>query len=66
MDVTHRFKRSGKRSSVFLATKFGFKAGEGGAYVIDGSPEYVKEAVNRSLTRLGVDYIDLFYLHRSV
>jgi aryl-alcohol dehydrogenase-like predicted oxidoreductase len=59
---THRFKRTGKRSEIFIATKFG--AGSSSGKMIDGSPAYVKEACNKSLERLGVDYIDLFYAHR--
>ena len=67
--VTHsnifvcRFKRSGKREDIFLATKFGFKADSDRR--IDGRPEYVREAVASSLKRLGVDQIDLYYLHRA-
>ncbi|KAI3604921.1 putative aldo-keto reductase [Moniliophthora roreri] len=48
-----------KRSKVFLATKFGLTM-EGAK----GDPEFVKEACNQSLARLGVDYIDLYYQHR--
>lgn len=33
--------------------------------MIRGDPEYVHEAINRSLSRLGVDYVDLYYLHRA-
>jgi aryl-alcohol dehydrogenase-like predicted oxidoreductase len=57
------FKRTGKRNDIFLATKFGFAGKDFGT--IDGSPEYVKAACNKSLKRLGVDQIDLYYLHRS-
>jgi len=57
------FKRTGKRSDIFLATKFG--AGSSSGKMIDCSPAYVKEACNKSLERLGVDYIDLFYAHRA-
>jgi aryl-alcohol dehydrogenase-like predicted oxidoreductase len=57
-----RFKRTGKRNEIFLATKFG--AGSPSGKIIDGSPAYVKEACNKSLAKLGVDYIDLFYAHR--
>jgi aryl-alcohol dehydrogenase-like predicted oxidoreductase len=58
----------GRREEVFLATKFGIKLqrGEGGIPVrsIDGSPEYVREACEGSLQRLGVERIDLYYQHR--
>ncbi|KAJ6482633.1 NADP-dependent oxidoreductase domain-containing protein [Mycena sanguinolenta] len=57
------FKRTGKREEIFLATKFGFIAREG--KLIDGSPEYARKALDKSLSRLGVDYIDLYYLHRA-
>jgi aryl-alcohol dehydrogenase-like predicted oxidoreductase len=57
-----RFKRTGKRKEIFLATKFG--AGSPSGKIIDGSPAYVKEACYKSLEKLGVDYIDLFYAHR--
>ena len=52
-----------RRDEVVLATKFGnvFRDGERG---VDGSPAYVHEACNASLARLGVDHIDLYYLHR--
>jgi aryl-alcohol dehydrogenase-like predicted oxidoreductase len=52
---------------VFLATKFGIKLVEEGNLidrVIDGSPEYVREACEASLQRLGTDHIDLYYQHR--
>ncbi|KKY23905.1 putative aldo-keto reductase [Phaeomoniella chlamydospora] len=51
------FKRSGKRSEIFLATKFGGMS-------INNDPEYIKECCNNSLQRLGTDYIDLYYCHR--
>lgn len=56
---------AGKRDKVVLATKFGFTgpvgANERG---IDGSAGYVKQACEASLQRLGVEFIDLYYLHR--
>jgi aryl-alcohol dehydrogenase-like predicted oxidoreductase len=57
---------SGRRSSVILATKFGFVVTDrpGVERVLNGSPEYVRRACDSSLKRLGVDYIDLYYLHR--
>jgi aryl-alcohol dehydrogenase-like predicted oxidoreductase len=55
----------GRRDEVILATKFGNVRGADGAYLgISGRPEYVKEACEASLRRLGVDYIDLYYQHR--
>ena len=58
----HRFKRTGKRDDIFLATKFGSVLEPG--RIINGSPAYAKQALERSLARLGVDHIDLYYLHR--
>lgn len=54
----------GRRDQVVLATKFGFVAGSGTSRV-DGSPEYAGRAVDASLRRLGVEVIDLYYLHRK-
>jgi aryl-alcohol dehydrogenase-like predicted oxidoreductase len=60
---------AGRRSEVFLATKFGISwvaREDGGVPVrhIDGSPDYVRRACEGSLARLGVDHIDLYYQHR--
>ena len=49
------------RNEIVLATKFGFLPSETG---LNGRPEYVKQACDASLARLGTDYIDLYYLHR--
>jgi aryl-alcohol dehydrogenase-like predicted oxidoreductase len=57
------FKRTGKRGDIFLATKFGLKTGNPDRGV-NGDPEFVKVAAERSLERLGVQCIDLYYLHR--
>ncbi len=55
----------GRRERVVLATKFGFQSLSGSTeQSINGKPEYVKSACEASLKRLGVDYIDLCYLHR--
>ncbi len=55
----------GRRGEVVLATKFGIRRGEDPTQRwIDGRPEYVREACEASLRRLGVDYIDLYYQHR--
>ncbi len=58
---------AGRRDEVFLATKFGIKLIRDDDLinrVIDGRPEYVREACEGSLKRLGVDHIDLYYQHR--
>jgi aryl-alcohol dehydrogenase-like predicted oxidoreductase len=53
------------RDKLFIATKFGFKANPNGqGMTFDGSPAYMRTAVEASLKRLGVDVIDLFYAHR--
>jgi aryl-alcohol dehydrogenase-like predicted oxidoreductase len=52
-----------RRQDVVLATKFGFVQRAGGRG-IDGSPKHVREACESSLRRLGVDHLDLYYLHR--
>lgn len=54
------FARTGKRDEIFLATKFA-NVIRNGQYEVDSSPEYCKEACAKSLQRLGVDYIDLYY-----
>ena len=54
---------AGRRQEVVLATKFG-NTRQGGKLVVNGSPEYVPRACDASLGRLGVDHIDLYYLHR--
>jgi aryl-alcohol dehydrogenase-like predicted oxidoreductase len=56
----------GRRADVVLATKFGFAHSQiGGEEQLDGRPEYVREACERSLRRLEVDDIDVYYLHRA-
>jgi len=55
----------GRRSEVVLATKFGNVRAEDGSWRgINGSPEYVRQACEASLQRLGVEAIDLYYQHR--
>jgi aryl-alcohol dehydrogenase-like predicted oxidoreductase len=55
----------GRRDEVVLATKFGNQRGADGSWVgINGRPEYVRQACDGSLQRLGVDHIDLYYQHR--
>jgi aryl-alcohol dehydrogenase-like predicted oxidoreductase len=54
-----------RRDKVVLATKFGIIRGEDGSFRgVSGRPDYVREACNSSLQRLGVDVIDLYYQHR--
>ena len=54
-----------RRDKAFVATKFGigFNA-ERTALTIDGSPANVRRAIEGSLQRLGMDHVDLYYLHR--
>ena len=55
----------GRRDGVVLATKFGnVRAADGKFLGINGRPEYVRQACDASLKRLGVDHIDLYYQHR--
>jgi len=53
------------RDKLFIATKFGFTAGaDGKLSEFNGSPAYIKTAVEASLKRLQIDVIDLYYAHR--
>ncbi|WP_431215315.1 aldo/keto reductase [Puia sp. P3] len=53
------------RKKIFIATKFGFRADPSGKLsTFDGSPAYMKQAVEASLRRLNTDVIDLYYAHR--
>ncbi|BDU19638.1 oxidoreductase [Dyella sp. GSA-30] len=55
-----------RRDSVVLATKFGLTRDPNNAQArgVNGRPEYVREACDASLKRLGLDHIDLYYQHR--
>src|ERR1019366_10701806 len=53
-----------RRSEVVLATKFGNERRADGTRRVNGRPKYVKAACDASLSRLGVEYIDLYYQHR--
>ena len=56
---------AGRRHQVTIATKFGNVRGDDGKFLgINGKPDYVKQACDASLRRLGVDTIDLYYQHR--
>lgn len=61
-DLIHR-ALAGRHEEVQIATKFGL-AYEDPTRVVDGRPEYVKRSCDGSLRRLGVETIDLYYLHR--
>jgi aryl-alcohol dehydrogenase-like predicted oxidoreductase len=57
---------AGRRDHYTIATKFGYEIDDQEALTwnINGRPEYVRKAVERSLYNLGTDYIDLYYMHR--
>ena len=63
------------RSKVFLATKVGNvkdrtltshqdQVQDNAPWIVDGTPEYIRKSADLSLQRLGVEYVDLYYLHR--
>jgi aryl-alcohol dehydrogenase-like predicted oxidoreductase len=54
----------GRRDGVVVASKFGQTRQSGGGNGVDGSPAYVQSACEASLKRLGLDVIDLYYVHR--
>jgi aryl-alcohol dehydrogenase-like predicted oxidoreductase len=56
---------AGRRDQAFIATKFGIGYNaDRSALAVDGSPANVRRAIEGSLKRLGVDHVDLYYLHR--
>jgi aryl-alcohol dehydrogenase-like predicted oxidoreductase len=55
---------AGRREQAVLATKFGMRRPAQGPPTIDGSPQYVRQACEASLTRMGVTHLDLYYLAR--
>jgi aryl-alcohol dehydrogenase-like predicted oxidoreductase len=58
---------AGRRDDVKIATKFGIISVPGGgqASAVNGRPDYVRSSVEGSLSRLGIDRIDLYYQHRA-
>jgi aryl-alcohol dehydrogenase-like predicted oxidoreductase len=56
-----------RRDEVFLATKFGIIGDPRNPAVrgVNGSPEYVRSSIDGSLSRLGLDHVDLYYQHRA-
>ena len=56
---------AGRRDQAVIATKFAIQRGADGSFQgVSGRPEYVKQACDASLVRLGIDTIDLYYQHR--
>lgn len=63
--LSKALKQKGRREKIILATKFGVVRGDDGSWHgLKGSAEYVKASCDASLTRLGTEYIDLYYQHR--
>lgn len=57
---------NGRWSEVVLATKFAVMRGPNGEFLgVNGKPEYIRESCDQSLQRLGIDSIDLYYMHRQ-
>lgn len=55
----------GKRDQLIIATKFANERSEEGAFLgVNNKPEYIRKACDASLQRLGIDVIDLYYMHR--
>src|SRR5258708_18721372 len=63
-DLLGRALKGSRRDKVVLASKFGQTQQPGGANGVNGRPEYVQQACETSLKRLGGDHIDLYYQHR--
>ncbi|MFX1284186.1 MAG: aldo/keto reductase [Promethearchaeota archaeon] len=71
-ELLSKFLKDSDRSKIFLATKLGFRKKKdydpsklfSSQIEVCGKAEYVREAIKTSLKRLGVEYIDLLYLHR--
>jgi aryl-alcohol dehydrogenase-like predicted oxidoreductase len=55
---------AGRRDEVVLATKFGNIVRDDGSRGISGRPDYIHTAIDKSLARLNVDHVDLYYQHR--
>ena len=53
-----------RRDKIVLATKFGNRVTPGGGRSVDNSAAYLNECIDASLTRLRVDHVDLYYVHR--
>ena len=59
---------AGQRDQYTIATKFGYEIDDQGqlspTFAINGRPDYLRKAIDRSLRNLGTDYVDLYYMHR--
>jgi aryl-alcohol dehydrogenase-like predicted oxidoreductase len=55
---------AGRRDDFVIATKFANRTDANGKRVVDNRPEYIREAIDASLRRLGTDFVDLYYMHR--
>ena len=56
----------GRRNEVIIATKFAVMRGPNGEYLgLNGKPEYIRQACDQSLKNLGIETIDLYYMHRQ-
>lgn len=54
----------GRRDQVIIATKFGFRYQDGKSTGLDSTPANVRKVCDESLSRLGIDVLDLYYQHR--
>ena len=64
-ELLARFLKTG-RPDAFIATKFGIRKAPGEyARIIDNSPDYIRQACDASLQRLGIEQIGLYYVHRA-
>ncbi len=55
---------AGRRDDFVIATKFANRTDADGNRFVDNRPEYIREAIDASLRRLGTDFVDLYYMHR--
>lgn len=63
-ELLRRALADGYRHKAVIATKFGNQRTPDGRFGVNGRPEYVIEACDKSLQRLGIETIDLYYQHR--
>lgn len=65
-ELLGKFLAEAPRDAVFIASKFGIvrDAAGGLSRSLNGRPEYVKQACDKSLQRLGIEHLDLYYVHR--